>query len=57
MPRFYSNIDDPNSETKFFAFGSRKKEEFYMETSVPLDDKEFVKILKEDANSGEIFIY
>ena len=54
MPRFYSNID-PNSETKFFAFGSREKEEFYMETSVPLDDKEFLKILKKDANSGGIF--
>ena len=53
MPRFYSNVDD--SEEQFFAFESREKEEFYMETSVPLDDKEFLKILKKDANSGGIF--
>ena len=52
MPRFYTNID--NNEEQFFAFGSREKEEFYMKTSVPLDDKEFVEILKKDVNSGGI---
>ena len=47
VPRFYSNPDEN------VPFGSKAKEAFYIETSMPINDSEFMKVLEANGNMNE----